>query len=152
MKAFILALPGLEVVRLLRAETRAANGQPELDVICNKDFTIEEDFDHSAYGIDAEERFDVVTSVAILTIEPRRESGYWILSVMVERALGLVRTFDEGEMITMELKLDEFEIELRSARQKEITVRLDVQAPEVKRDFDRWLADMRVRHPWKRMT
>ncbi len=149
MKAFILTLPGLELVHLLRAETRAANGQPELDTTCGKDFIIEEDFDHGAYGIKDEESFDVVTSVSTLTIEPRRESGYWILSVVVERALGLVRTFDEGEMTPVELTLDEFEIELRSSRRKEVTVRLDVQTPEAKQDFDVWLADMRARHPWK---
>jgi hypothetical protein len=152
MKTFILTLPGLEVVYLLQAETKTANGQPELNTTCNKDFIIEEDFDHSAYGIDADEQFDVVTSVATLTVEPRRENGYWILSVVVERALGLVRTFDESEMAPMGLTLDEFLIELRSARKKEITVRLDVETPEVKQDFDRWLSDMRVRHPWKAMT
>lgn len=152
MKTFILALSGLEVVRLLRAETISASGQPELDTTCEKDFIIEEDFDHSAYGIKDEEWFDVVTSVATLTIEPRRESGYWILSIIVERALGLARTLDEGKMNAMELSLDEFEIDLRSARRKEVTVRLDVQTPEIKHDFDAWLADMRARHPWKGMT
>jgi hypothetical protein len=152
MKAFILALPSLEIIHLLRAETGAASGQPELSIICGKDFIIEEDFDHSAYGIDNEERFDVVTSVTTLTIEPRRESGYWILSITVERALGLVRTFDEGAMTPMELTLGEFETELRSARKKEVTVRLDVQAPAVKQAFDGWLSDLRTRHPLKAMT
>ena len=149
MKAFILGLSGLEVVYLLRAETIAANGQPELDTTCEKDFIIEEDFDHSAYGIAEDEWFDVVTSEATLTIEPRRESRYWILSVVVERTLGLVRTLDEDKMRPMGLSLNEFEIELRSARRKEVTVRLDVETPEVKQDFDAWLADMRARHPRK---
>jgi hypothetical protein len=147
MKAFILALSGLEIVRLLRAETITANGQPELNTTCEKDFIIEEDFDHSAYGIAEDEWFDVVTSETNLTIEPRRESDYWILSVMVERTLGLVRTLDEDKMSHMELSLEEFEIELRSARRKEVTVRLDIQTPDVKQDFDAWLADMRARHP-----
>ena len=66
--------------------------------------------------------------------------------------LGLVKTIDEGEMSPMELSLKEFEIELQSARQKEITVRLDVETPEVKQDFDAWLADMRARHPWRVAT
>ncbi|MEO7207597.1 MAG: hypothetical protein ABI145_12605 [Steroidobacteraceae bacterium] len=149
MKTLILALSGLEVTRLLRAETIAANGQPELDTTCEKDFRIEEDFDRNAYGIAKDEWFDLVTSMAVLTIEPRRESGYWILSVAVERVLGLVRTFDEGKMRHMALTLDEFELELRSARRKDVTVRLDVQTPEVKQGFDAWLAEMRTRHPWK---
>lgn len=152
MKAFILALSGFEVVHLLRAGTNTEFGQPELKTTCEKDFIIEEDFDHRAYGLAEDEWFDVVTSVATLTIEPRRENGYWILSVIVERALGLVKTIDEGEMSPMELSLKEFEIELQSARQKEITVRLDVETPEVKQDFDAWLADMRARHPWRVAT
>lgn len=146
MKAFILALSGLEVIKLLKAETLAARGQPELAVTCEKDFLIEEHFDHSAYGIAEDEWVDVVSSETILTIEPRRESGFWILSVIVERSLGLARTFDEIGMSHRNLTLDEFELELRSARRKEITVRLDVQTPEVKQDFDAWLAEMRARH------
>ncbi len=152
MKAFILALSALEIVHLLQAERITAGGQPELHVICEKDFIIEENFDHSLYGIKEEAWLDLVTSIATLTIEPRRESGYWILSVTVERALGLVQTVDEGEMTPRQLTLDEFENELRSARRKEITVQLDVQTPEIKEDFDSWLADMRSRHPWLRKT
>lgn len=147
MRAFTLSISGLEIIHLLRAELAATGGQPELAITCEKDFIIEEDFDHTAYGIKKEEEhFDLVISVATLTVEPRREAGYWILSVVVERSLGLVPTFEITKMTPTQLTLDDFEIELRSARRKEITARLDVQTPDVKQDFDAWLADMRGRH------
>lgn len=149
MKAFTPTVSAPEVVYLLRAETKAAYGQPELDTTCEKDYIIEEDFDHRAYGIRDDERFDLVTSVATLTIEPRRESGYWILSVIVVRALGLVPTSKENGMAPTELTLDEFDLELRSEGQKKVSVRIDTQTSAVKQDFESWLADMRARHPWK---
>ena len=149
MNAFILTASAPEIVRLLRAETETANGQPELDTTCEKDYIIEENFDHGAYGIRDEERFDLVTSIATLTIEPRRESGYWVLSVIVERAFGLTPMSEENRMSPTELTLDEFDVELHSVGKKTITVRVDTQTEVVKQDFDDWLADMRARHPWK---
>lgn len=149
MKAFTPTVSAPEVVYLLSAETEATKGQPELDATCEKDYIIKEVFDHRAYSICDDERFDLVTSVATLTIEPRRESGYWVLSVIVVRALGLVPRSKENEMALTELTLDEFDLELRSEGQKKVSVRVDIQTPAVKQDFDSWLADMRVRHPWK---
>lgn len=136
-----------KVVYLLRAETEVSNGKPELDTTCEKDYIIEKDFDLRAYGIRDDELFDLVTSVATLTIEPRRESGYRILSVIVVRAFGLVPTSKENGMAPTELTLDEFGLELRSEDQKKVSVRVDIQTPDVKEDFDSWLADMRARHP-----
>ncbi len=92
MKTFILKLPAAEVVHLLRAETTSAYGAPELHTAAEKEYIIEEDFDRSAYCIHDGEEFDLVTSIATLTIEPRVDSGYWILERFVERALGLIRT------------------------------------------------------------
>lgn len=148
MKAFTPTVSAPEVVYLLRAETEASNGQPELDTTCEKNYIIEKDFDHQAYGIRDDELFDLVTSEATLTIEPRRESGYWVLSIIVARAFGLVPTSKENGMAPTELTLDEFGLELRSEGQKKISVRVDIQTPDVKEDFDSWLADMRARHPW----
>jgi hypothetical protein len=149
MNAFILTASAPEIVYLLRAETETTNGQPELDTTCGKDYIIAEDFDHGAYGMRDEERFDLVTSIATLTVEPRRESGYWVLSVIVERAFGLIPMSEENKMSPTELTLDEFDAELRSVGRKKITVRVDTQTTVVKQDFDDWLADMRARHPWK---
>jgi outer membrane lipoprotein SlyB len=150
MRTYILGLPAAEVVHLLRAETEAAHGAPELDIgTPEKEYVIEEDFDRSAYGLRDGEDFDLATSIATLTIEPRVESGYWILETVIERPLGPVRSSQEDKMVREELTLDAFEAELRALGQKRVTVRLQVQTAAVRQDFDRWLADMRVRHPWK---
>jgi hypothetical protein len=149
MKTFILRLPAAEVVHLLRTETTAAYGAPELHTAAEKEYVIEEDFDRSAYGIHDGEEFDLVISIATLTIEPRVESGYWILETFVERALGLLRTSQEDELTRRELTLDEFEAELRSPGRKRVSVRLYVETSDVKQDFDQWLREMRARHPWK---
>ncbi len=147
MNAYILKLPAAEVVRLLRAETESSHGQPELNTTAGKEYLIEEEFDCSVYGIPDGEQFDLVTSVATLTIEPRVESGYWILETAVERALGPVRTSEEDEMTPSELTLDEFEAELSSCEPEGVSVRLHVETSAVKPDFDRWLAEMQGRHP-----
>jgi len=150
MKTYILTLPAAEVVHLLRAETEAAHGAPELDIgAAEKEYVIEEDFDRSAYGLHNGEQFDLVTSITTLTIEPRVESGYWILETVIERALGPVRTSQEDELTRKDLTLDEFEAALRAPGRKRVTVRLQLQTSAIRQDFDRWLADMRARHPWK---
>jgi outer membrane lipoprotein SlyB len=148
MKTFILDLTAEEVVHLLRAETESAYGQPELDTGAEKDYVIEENFDRGAYGIRDGEEFDLARSEAILTIEPRVEMGYWILEADVERALGPVRISEEDKLVRQDLTLDEFENELHAPGQKQVIVRLYAQTPEARRDFDRWLTDMRTRHPW----
>lgn len=149
MKTFIPRLSAAEIVHLLRAETKAAYGAPELHTAAEKEYITEEDFDRSAYGIHNGEEFDLVTSIATLTIEPRREMGSWILETVIERRLGLLRTSQEDELTRSELTLDEFEAELRSPGSKQVSVRLYVETSDVKQDFDRWLHEMRVRHIWK---
>lgn len=148
MKSFILTLPAAEVLHLLRAETESARGQPEVNTGAEKDYVIEENFDRSAYGIRDGEEFDLARSEAILTIEPRVEMGYWILEADVERALGPVRISEEDTLVRQDLTLDDFENELYAPGQKQVIVRLHAQTPEARRDFDRWLTDMRARHPW----
>ena len=64
---------------------------------------IEEDFDRSAYGIHDGEQYDLVTSIAILNIEPRGESGYWILETVIERALGPIPISQEDELTRKDL-------------------------------------------------
>lgn len=72
---------------------------------CKWEVPDEEDFDRSAYGIHNGEEFDLVTSIATLTIEPRVEMGYWILETVVECSLGLLRTSQEYELTRRELTL-----------------------------------------------
>lgn len=147
MEDTVLSLPATEVVRLLRAETEAAFGQPELNIGCVIDYIVEEDFDRTLYDISDAKQFDLVTSVATLSIEPRVERGYWILSVIVERKLGPMRTSEEGEFSPNELTIDEFEAQLHAPGDKRVIVRLTIETPEVRQDFDDWLAGMEARHP-----
>jgi hypothetical protein len=148
MKTFILKMPAEEIVHLLRAETESAEGQPELNTCVEKDYVIEEDFDRAAYGIRDGEEFDLARSEAALTIEPRVEMGYWVLETSVERPLGPVRVSEEDALVREDLTLDDFEVELQAPSPKKVEVRLHAQTAEARRDFDRWLAGMRARHPW----
>lgn len=153
MKTYILGLAAAEVVHLLRAETESAHGAPELDVgEPEREYVIEEDFDREAYGLFDGDQFDLVTSITTLTIEPRVESGYWILSTVIECPLGPIPTSQEDQLVRKNLTLDEFEAELLAPGQKRIAVRLHVQTSAAKHDFDRWLMDVRARHPWKPET
>lgn len=149
MNTYILKLPAEQVVHLLRAEMKSAHGEPELNRSAKKEYLIEEEFDHGAHGPGGEVEFDLVTSRAILSIEPRVESGYWILQILVEREFGPVPTFKARQLAFAELTLDEFEEELRGPGRKRITVRLHVQTPEIRDAFDRWLVEMQARNPWK---
>lgn len=131
------------MVHLLRAETEAACGAPELHTAAEKEYILEEDFNRRAYGIHDGEDFDLATSIATLTIEPRVESGYSIIETVIEQPLGPMRTTQEDELTRKELTLDEFERELRASGPKRVTVRLSVQTAGVRKDFEQWLGGMR---------
>ncbi|RTL83379.1 MAG: hypothetical protein EKK29_14520, partial [Hyphomicrobiales bacterium] len=146
MSVFVIKLTPAEVVRLLRAETQAALGAPELNVAAKKEFLIEEDFDAAAYGLADATDFDLVKSTAVLTIEPRVESGYWVLETSVERDFGPVKKTEEYGMTPTELSLDEFEAELDGAGTQSVVVRLVTQTADGKKDFDDWLAAAQARH------
>lgn len=147
MPRYILAFPAAELVRLLRAETDAAHGQPELNTSAWKEYVIEENFERTAYGIHDGEEFDLVTAVAVLNIEPRVEHDYWVLRIAVERAMGPRADYDENGLERMEMALEAFAGELRATGRKRIIVGLDVETAAAKRQFDDWLADMQSRHP-----
>lgn len=146
MRSDVPELSAEELIYLLRAEIHTA-GVPSLYIAAQKEYFFQEDFDRAAYGLQDRIEFDLVTSTARLTVEPWVERGYWILGVTIERDLGPTRTWQEDKMTRRDLTLDQFEEELRAPGQKRVTVRLDVETPDVKRDFDRWLAEMRLRHP-----
>ncbi len=148
MRTYLPRLSAPELIHLLRAETAAAHGAPSLHIIGEKEYTIEENFDRLAYGLEDESPFDLGTSIVRLTVEPWVESGYWILETTIERALGPVHTSRQRELTRRYLTLDEFEKELRTPGQQQVNVRVYVETPDVKEDFDRWLAEMRRQHPW----
>ena len=152
MPIHILRLPAAEAVGLLRAETETAHGQPELNTSAWKEYVIKEELHRDADETHQAEDYDRVTSIATLNIEPRLERDYWVLKVVVERRLGLVKPRDEDALARMDMTLDEFEAELRSPGRKRMTVRLAVETAAAKRHFDHWLAEMRSRHPGKKRT
>lgn len=78
-----------------------------------------------------------------------RRIGEDALDVTIERDLAPTRTCQEDKMIRRDMTLGPFEKELHAPRQRRVTVRLDVETPDVKSDFDRWLAEMRLRHPYR---
>jgi hypothetical protein len=147
MKAYFLPIPPAEVVRLLRAEIDAAQGQPELYLAGWEDFLIEEDFDRRAYGLDDGSGYDLVAVEARLTVEPRIERDYWMLSLVCTKELGPQLTADEDAFFGGELTLDEFEQRFLAAGDGVLRVRLDVETPQAKQHFDRWWADLNARHP-----
>jgi hypothetical protein len=147
MKTYLLRTAPAEVVRLLRAETAAAEGQPELYLEGRQDFLIEEDFDRCAYGLTDGSRYDLVTAEAELTVEPRVERDDWMLSLVYSKDLGPQLTEDENAFFGGELTLDEFDTRFLAPGDAVVTVHLAVQTPEAKRHFDHWWADLNARHP-----
>jgi hypothetical protein len=147
MKAYFLPIPPAEVIRLLRAEIDAAQGQPELYLAGWEDFLIEEDFDRRAYGLDDGSGYDLVAVEARLTVEPRIERDYWMLSLVYRKDLGPQLTADENAFFGGELTLDEFEKRFLAPGDGVVRVRLDVETPRAKRHFDCWWSDLNTRHP-----
>ncbi len=152
MRIFVLKLPPSEVIRLLRSEIKAAHGAPELNITIRKEYQIEEEFDYAAYGVQDATDVDLVSATTKLTIEPRVESGYWVLETEVERELGPLSRKEEYGMTPSVLSLDEFEAEVKNPGSKKISVRLVTQAAADKEDFDKWLAALEARHGGNKMA
>lgn len=148
MRIDVPELSADEIIYLLRDEITTA-GAPSLYIAAQKEYVFQEDFDRAAYGLQDHIEFDLVSSSVRLTVEPWVERGYWILEVTIECALGPTRTSQEDKLIRRDLTLAQFEEELHAPGQKRVTVRLDVETPDVNDDFNRWLADMRSRHPYR---
>jgi hypothetical protein len=146
MPIYRLRIPPAEIIRLVRAETRTAEGQPELYVAAWQDYVIEEDFDRPSYGVDDDARYDLVMMEAALNIEPRLEQNYWVLSVTVHRELGPQIIEDENALLGAPLTLDEFESRFLEPGDGGITVRLAARTREAKRHFDNWWAELNQRH------
>lgn len=137
-----------ELIHLLRAETKAAHGVPSLHIRAEKEYIFDNYFDGAAYGLGDRAAFALVTSAAKLTVEPWVEKGYWILQITVERALGPVQRSKQYDLTRRYLTLDGFDKELSARGEKRVDIQLYVDKPDVKQDFNRWLAEMRRRHPW----
>lgn len=146
MATYVLHIPPKEVVRVVRAETDATGGQPELYENAWQDYVIEEDYDRRAYGLEDGEQYDLVSVDAVLKIEPRLEQNYWVLSVEAQKQIGPRVIEDEAGLIGAELTLEEFEANFLTPGDSDVVVRLNAQTPEAKKHFDSWWAGIRERH------
>ncbi len=148
MRTDVPELSAAELIYLLRAEIRTA-GVPSLYIAAQKEYLFQEDFDRAGYGLKNELEFDLVSSITRLTVEPWVEGGYWILDVTIECALGPIRMSKQDKLVRRDLTLDQFEQELLAPGPKQVNIGLEVQTPAVKSDFEHWLANMRLRHPYR---
>jgi hypothetical protein len=179
MTTYHLRVPAEDVVRLVRAERDAAGGEPELHVNASRDYAIEEEYDRRAHGLDAANRrvdpggkpgtneYDLVTEVASLTVEPRIERDYWMLSVVIRRSLGPQIAEAARALAPADLTLEDFEGLLAPERAadasadvrhipaegqsapaggRSIEVRLETASPQARENFEGWWAEMTGRH------
>ncbi len=149
MTTYFLSIRAEEVVRVVKAEFEAAEGQPELYADAWEDYVIEEDYDRAAYGLQDGSELNLVSVEAELDIEPRVEQDYWVLSVLVRKNLGPQVIEDENALVGANLSLGEFENGFLAPDMGPATIRLDTQTPRAKRHFDQWWAELCARHPAK---
>jgi hypothetical protein len=147
MPTYPLRIAPEEVLRLVRAETDEAGGQPELYLGAWQDYVIEEDYDRASYGLDDDNRYDLVTAQAVLNIEPRLEQNYWVLSVVARREVGPQIIEDENALLGAPLTLERFESDFLATDGVAVGIRLDARTPQAKQHFDRWWAELSRRHP-----
>jgi hypothetical protein len=147
MPTYTLRTRPEDIIRLVRAETKAAGGNPEVYVDAWRDYVIEEEFDRRAHGALGGPRFDLVMKQAFLKIEPRLEQNYWVLSVETRDQWRPEAVEDESALLGAPMTLDEFEAALRAGERSHTVVRLSARTLEAKRHFDRWWEDLNVRHP-----
>ena len=152
MASYVLRLSPREIIRVVRAELAATGGAPELYIDAWSDFLIEEDFDRAAYGLRDDTRHDLVTSEAVLNIEPRLERNYWVLSIVAHRVIGPQIIGDENSYIGEPISLDEFEARFVAADPGRVLVRLATETPAAKAHFDAWWAEIATRHPRATVT
>ena len=149
MPIYSLRLPPEEIVRVVQAEITATGGAPEFYLSANADFVIEEDYDRAAYGVLGGDQYDLVMSQAVLSIEPRVERNYWVLSIIVRKVIGPQIIADENSFIGVPLSLDEFVTRLAAPDVGRVSVRLETQTLLAKAHFDAWWAEIAAQHPRK---
>ncbi len=140
MVTYPVDLAAEDVLLILRASIQAEKGQPELNITAEIDYVFDERFKVEQNRFEQREQFDLVTSIARLSVEPRVEEGYWVLETTVERKLGPQPVARINAFAPRELTLDEFDAELHAPGERRVTVKLHAQSPEVKQDFEAWLA------------
>ena len=136
-----------KIVDLLRAEIEREHGQPELNMRAWRDYRIDEFFDRPAYDLNSDDRRNLVIDEATLVVEPRLEQNYWVLSIVAHKELGPRAIGPENALINWPLTIDEFCARFVDSGIYKIAVRLTADTPEARTHFDRWWAQLKMRHP-----
>lgn len=144
-----LSIPPTELVRWLREELQENHQHLELYKSAWKQYSFEEDFDHSLYDIQTNEHVDLVSVEAVLDIEPLVEQGYWILLVKVTDEIGPLTNKEELNCVSTSLSLDRFEQEFLHQEHQSTEVFVMVETDEAKKQFDAWVRGMTARHGLK---
>ncbi len=141
-----LRLSPKKIIRLVGDEFQQSGGQPQLYACAHYDYRIEEDFDRAAYGMENDKRHFFVTEEAVLSVEPRVELNYWVLSVVARKELGPRVVGPENALTGASLTLDEFRIMFIDPGTYRVTVRLAADTHEAREHFDRWWSRLNARH------
>jgi hypothetical protein len=150
MPIYVLHISPQDVVRLVRAETASAGGQPELFVNAWEDYEIEEDFDRHAYGLADGDKYSLVSVEAVLNIEARLEQNYWVLSIAVRKDLGPQAIESDDALLGASLTLDRFETDFLSIGDALVRVRLQTHTARAREHFRQWWSELNRRHPMER--
>lgn len=146
MQEFALDISGWEIVRWIKEEKSQAAGHLDFFVAAEVDYTVEEEFDRKAYGIEDGEEYDLVSFKAVLDVEPRVERNYWVLQVQVAESLGPRKKFEEEPFAFRELTVDAFERDFLSLGEATVTVKVWTETPNAREHFDDWFAQMKSKH------
>jgi len=145
MLTYILPIRPEEIVRLLKAEVAATDGQRELYYSVWEDYLIEEDSKRRSLGVTDGKDYNLVRADAVLNIEPPVERNYWALKVVAHRDVGPRKIDDAAALIGTKLTLEQF-VAVVADRANVVTVRLDVSNPFARDRFNTWLGALRARH------
>lgn len=143
---FALNIPPHELVRWVREEIKQEHRHLNFYEKAWKEYSFEEDFDYSAFGVSKGENLHLVSVEAILDIEPLVEQNYWVLQLKVTQQIGLRKSSEEFPYKSGSLTLDAFEEEFLDPAKGTTEVVLFAETTEAKAHFDDWFTILRSGH------
>ncbi len=144
---FTLNIPPHELVRWVREEIQEKHIHLNFYASAWKEYSFEEDFDCSAFGVSRGEHLHLVSVEAILDIEPLVERNYWILQLKVTHRIGLRHSDEEFPYKSGSLTIDNFESEFLDPEKGITEVVLLAETTEAKAHFDDWFTILKSEHP-----
>jgi len=134
-------LPG-EVLQLVRAD--AQRKTPELRVRASKEYTLETDFDRTAFGIGEDEDATLVSVHGLLEVSPQHEPGGWTLQLRADDVVGLLPTGAEDDYEDeSDMPIETFEEKFLLPEKGEVEVVVVADNEDAWARFQRWLDGMR---------